>query len=452
MNYSELYKIRFLILIELVLVAIFFIFDLIPLLIVLGTIIVGLISYFIFKSPVLGVHFLIFSILADSFLPFKNISSQQSIAIVEVCLVFLLGLATLKFLFRVENRESIPKSIFIWLPFLFWSLIIGLSVGIDNLRILTYWKNYFAGFFAFTLIFYVIKSPAQLKSIMLSIIIWGLILALLEIKVLIELGGLTKGLVSIFFKKNLLSLGWGKSNYLAAFSVIIIPFTIGYLLYVDLKRTKVIVLFSIFIMTFSMILTLSRGAIISLLISLMILLPRVVKAKSLISFLLVILVIVIVIFSNPLTFVLIDRISSLDVSSSYFSRVNYYVDTWNTFLKYPLTGVGFGNVSYYATFILAAEDSPSAHNIVLGMLAEVGIFGAIFYFSILALLLRTIYLSYKKEDLDKLKILKWCCLSSIIGGFAHALMEPTLEGLQFSIMFWTIAGVCTKLDYLKIRV
>ena len=84
------------------------------------------------------------------------------------------------------------------------------------------------------------------------------------------------------------------------------------------------------------------------------------------------LLIAIIVLVNPLTYVLIDRISSIETSGSYFSRINLYKEVWRIFLQYPITGVGLGNLNYHGTFILPPEASPSAHNIFLGSLGETG--------------------------------------------------------------------------------
>ena len=212
---------------------------------------------------------------------------------------------------------------------------------------------------------------------------------------------------------------------------------------------KVLMTGALILMSFALILTLSRGGVLSLFIALVILFSKVLKSRTFIPFLIVLLIIVVVLISNPLTFVLIDRISSLDATSSYFTRINFYKDVWNAFLMHPLTGVGFGNLSFYSTFVLARDASPSAHNIVLGMLGEAGIFGAIFYFLILGSLLKNVFSGFKTEVDKSLKIFKWCCFSAVIGALIHSLMEPTLEGLQFSIVFWTLVGMYLRLDLLR---
>ena len=138
-----------------------------------------------------------------------------------------------------------------------------------------------------------------------------------------------------------------------------------------------------------------------------------------------------VLLSNPLTLVLVDRISSLDTSSSFFSRVNYYADVWNAFLNHPITGVGFGNLSYYATFILAADASPSAHNIVLGMLGEIGIVGAIFYFLILGFLLKIVYSEIQKRNGPIIKNFKVVFALRCDRGFYSCLVGTYFGGITF---------------------
>ena len=446
---TELYRIRYLLLIELSLLILFAAADYIPFFIFLGLILLAVILFISFNLPVVAIHVLLFSILADSFVPIKKDSFGPSLSIPEFFLIILLGLIVIKFLFNYEKEFDVPNLILIWIPFLIWGLSIGLLVGVEKLRILTYWKNYSAGFFALCLTYYTIKNKFQLKAIVGSIIIWGVLLSLLEIKVLIELGGFTTGIIGLFLKKNLLTLGWGKSNYLAAFFVVIIPVTIGYLIYSKTKVIKILITGALILMSFALILTLSRGGVLSLFIALIILFSRVLKSRTFIPFLIVLLIIAIVLLSNPLTFVLIDRISSLDATSSYFTRINFYKDVWNAFLNHPLTGVGFGNLSFYSTFILARDASPSAHNIVLGMLGEVGIFGAIFFFSIIAYLLKNLFSGLITEVDKSLKTFRWCFISSLIGALIHSLMEPTLEGLQFSIVFWTLVGIYLRLDMLR---
>jgi putative inorganic carbon (hco3(-)) transporter len=445
MLFAEIYQIRYLLLLEFSLLSFFAIFGLISLLALLALLFLILVLLVSIRSPIIAVHILIFSILIDALIPIKDIAKGPTVLLEEILLLLFIGLFTIKYLLNLDQSIKIPVIILLWISFLLWSLPIGLLIGIEKFRILIFWKNYFAGFFTLVLVYYSLKNSFQLKSIIIGLIIWGLILALIEFKVLFELGGFTSGIIGIYFRKNLLQITWGQSNYLASFFVIIIPITIGYLFYTKSKKTKIFISAALALMSFAMILTLSRGGILALLIALFILSFRTLKTKTLIPFLSLVLIVIIVILLNPLTYVVINSISNFETSGSVYSRINFYEDTWNAFLKFPLTGVGFGNLSFYSTFILGKGASSSAHNIILGMLGEVGIVGALLFFSILGAVISKIYKDFKSEENESLKLLRWSFFASIIGAFLHSLVEPTFEGFQFAILFWTMIGTALNL-------
>lgn len=443
---SELYQLRYILFIELSLLLILAILGLIPFLVLSGFLLLIIILIAVYKFPVAAIYILIFSILADSFIPIKRNITGPSLLSVELFFVAFLGMGIIWFLTNLNKPTEIPNLILVWIPFLLWSLLIGLVVAVDQYRVVTYWKNFFAGFFTLILVYYTVINRSQLKSIMFAIVIWGILLSLIEIKVVLDIGGLTVGLIGLFLKKNLLTLGWGRSNYLAAFFVIIIPFTIGFLFYTKSKKMKLFLTFAIILMSSALVLTLSRGGVLAFLIALIILFSRLLKPKTLIPLILVASVVVTVLLLNPLTIVLFERIFELGTSASVYSRINFYIDTWNTFLKHPITGVGIANLGYYSTFILPPTESPSAHNIVLGALGEIGIVGSILYFTIFILLIKKVYLEYKFETNESLRLLRWGTISALLGGLIHTLVEPTLEGIQFSILFWVISGISLKIN------
>jgi O-antigen ligase len=446
---SELYNIRYLLLLELLLLGVFAIFELIPFVALLAIIFLILIIYFAYQKPIFAVHILIFSILVDAVLPFKNISKGPTFLIEELLFGLFLSIFTIKYLSNLDKSVKVPVIILAWVPFLIWSLPTGLIMALEKMRILVFWKNYFAGFFTLTLVYYAVQNRTQLKSLIFGFIIWGLVLALIEYNILMQLGGFSSGIIGLYFTKNLFAVSWGRSNYLASFFVVIIPLTFGYLFYSKSKKLKLFFSIAIALMFFAVLLTLSRGALLALILALIILFLRTLKARSLIPFLTILAVIVILIIVNPLTDVIIKGMSDIETSGSVYSRLNFYEDTWNAFLKYPFTGVGFGNLSFYATFILAKTQSSSAHNIILGMLGETGLVGGFFFFTILGVVIVKIIKDYRSEVDGRLKILKWAFFSAIAGGYLHALIEPNFEGFQFSIIFWAIVGTFFHLNYLK---
>ncbi len=446
---SEIYNLRYLLLLEFALLTIFAVFEIIPLIALLGIIFFILILYFTFYRPILAFHILIFTILIDAVIPYKNISKGPSLFIEEVFFGSFFAVFTIKFLLNLDKELKIPSFIWLWIPFFVWTLPTGLLIALEKLRILVFWKNYFAGFFSLVLVYYSIENKEQLKALILSFIIWGFVLAMIEFNILMQLGGLSSGVVGFYFKKNLFAVSWGRSNYLASFLVVIIPLTFGYLFYTKLKKLKALLSIALVFMFLGVIVTLSRGGLLALVLALILLFTRTLKAKSLIPFFSIVIIIMVIILLNPMTYVIANSMSAVETSGSVYSRLNFYQDTWNAFLKHPFSGVGFGNLSFYSTFVLAKDASSSAHNIILGMLGETGLIGAFFFFTIIGTVLIKIFKDYLSEEEHSLKLLKWAFFSSIMGGCFHSLIEPNFEGFQFAIIFWGIVGTFFHLNKLK---
>ncbi len=406
-------------------------------------------AYKTYKDPIFIIVVLIFLLIIDALIPYKASSTTQSIMLSEAIFILFSPIVFLRFIFDLKWTKKVYYELLIWLPFLIWALVIGLLVSIDKIKVLSYWKNYLVGFFAFiTTYIYMIESK-NAKKILISLIFWAILLVFIELKVLLESGSLTTGLIGLYFYKNLLDIGWGRSNYIATFFVVIIPITIGYLVFVKKIIWKVLLLISLIIMFIGVTLTLSRGGILALLLAIILLMIKLLNRKYVVSFLVVLSIIAIVILVNPLTYVIIERISTLETSHSVYSRINFYKDVWNAYIDNPLTGVGLGNLGYYSKFILGPDESPSAHNIILGALGELGLVGALFYLSIFVYLGIKIFNAYKKEDNILLKSLRWSFFASFIGGILHSLMEPNLEGFQFSIIFWVIVALNFHLNLLS---
>jgi O-antigen ligase len=446
---AELYKIRYLVIIELSLLIVFAVFDYIPFLILLSLIFLIPILYLIFINPIIGTHLLMFSILVGSLGVVKVSGKTPSILVVDIIFLIIISIFIIKVLTNIDKEMKIPVVILLWLPFLIWGLL-SFFVAIEKFRALAMWKNYFAGFVALSYTYFAIKNKIHVKIVLIGIIIWGLLLSIIEFKILmIDLGGLSGGIVGLYFKKNLLATSWGRSNYLATFFVMIIPITIGYLLYVKSNKGKFLLLISIMLMSSALVLTLSRGGLLSLSLAIFLFFSRVIKGKTLIPVFLAFLIVGVVVLLNPLTYVLIERTAAVEGSSSFLTRINFYEDVWKTFSKNPIVGVGFANLGLYAQFVIPLSDTTSAHNIILGMLGETGIVGAALFFSVIGKLAWELLKSVNSEKAEDIKILKWACFSTFVGVFIHSLMEPNFEGMQFSVMFWSFIAACLKLDLLK---
>jgi len=444
--FSIIKEFKYLFLTELLLLSSFLVFNYPVIFVLLGLLLLFPAFYYSFEKPVFFLHLFLFSILAGSVGKISIGGKIPQVLFVDMIFPFFFAIFLLKVLFNSEENKSWNFISALLSFFVIWGLL-SFIIAVDKLRTLYIWKSYLYGLFVFLFSYKFIKTPTDIKNTITALVLFGITLALIEIKIVVEMGGLATGLVGLFLRKNLLATSWGKSNYLATFYVLIIPITIGYYLVTKSVRKKIFIAVSILFMFTALILTLSRGGILALGIGIVFLLARILKPKTFLPILITIVLVAGILLINPLTYVLIERLSTVEQSFSYFTRVNFYKDVWQMFLDNPLTGVGIGNLGYHSKFIVATHSS--AHNIVLGLLGETGIPGAIMFLTLLTYVVIKFYRIYTFEKSESSKILSWSFLSSIIGVYIHSMMEPNLEAFQFSIVFWCSVALFLRFNDLS---
>ncbi|MCK9281425.1 MAG: O-antigen ligase family protein [Melioribacteraceae bacterium] len=437
-----------LLLIEIILLA-FLAFEYSVIAIITVVAIIGVfILYWFYKTPFALVHTFLLSILAGAVETVKISTTKSQLAFVDILFPLLIAMFLIKLFFHASEDEKQKYYLIIGLYgiYLIWSLM-TVFIAVDTTLALAYWRNYFAGFILFAYSLLTIKSANQIKLSIILLITWGIVLAILEFSVIITLGGTSEGLMKLFFTKNLLATSWGKSNYLAAFYVLIIPFTVGFLLASKSKITKTVLSFSLLLMFSAVLVTLSKGGILALGVGLSVFVVKAIKPRTIIPILSVIALVAIILLLNPMTYVIFEGLTNVDNSFSTMTRINFYVDTWHAFLNHPLTGVGLGNLGFYALFKISA--SASAHNIVLGMLGETGIVGALIFLPLLGYAYFRTIKNYYTEKNERIKILLWSFVGAFTGVLVHSMIEPNFEGFQFAVMFWTSLAVFFRLSELS---
>ncbi|MFZ1289657.1 MAG: O-antigen ligase family protein [Melioribacteraceae bacterium] len=402
--------------------------------------------YIFFNEPFFALPTLLLSILAGTIGDSQNGNQYASFA--DILFPVLIGIYLIRILF--SEKENTSKFNFIkifYTVFLVWALFTVL-VAVNKILVIAYWRNYFGGFIVFLFGITFIKNYIHVKIFIWTLIIWGIILAFIEFNIFLSLGDIQTALVKIFFNKNLISISWGRSNYLAAFFVLIIPITLGYLLSSKSKHIKSILTIALLIMFTAVIITLSRGGMLSLGIALIIFISRILKPKTFIPLIGLVILITIILLLNPLTFILIKGISSIDSNLSTYTRLNFYEDVWRTFLMNPITGVGLANLGYFSKFTVTTA-AASAHNIILGTLGETGIIGSVAFLGMLTYAFILSYKNFRKEKIERISLLLWSFFSAFAGVLIHSMMEPNFEGFQFGVMFWATFATFLKLSELK---
>lgn len=397
--------------------------------------------FLFYKRKDLPIYVLLISMILDSFIAKGNSYSGFTILTIEISTLLFMFHIFISVLVKSWDKYQVSVIGFVWILFLIYSLSTGLLVSLDKYRMLTFWKNYFIGYLVFLYVINFTPGKHFLLKYAYSLIVWGVCLVCVQILVLNELGGFDTGILGLVLKKNLMNIGWGRSNYISAFFVLIIPICLGLILFEKSILRKGLLFFSLLFLVTGIMLTLSRGGFIALFIGMLTFMFLILEKRYIIPISSSIIVVSIVLLFNPLTSVLFEGLSTLEKSGSVYSRINFYVDTWNAFLSHPITGVGFGNLGLHSVFILPIAESPSAHNIILGALGEVGFVGAVLYLTVLLLIVYRAYNSFQNEIEPRNTILLKSFFAAIIGSLSHTLVEPTLEGIQFTILFFLVCGI-----------
>jgi O-antigen ligase len=367
-----------------------------------------------------------------------------NIYFVDILFIILIVSIIFKFLLKYEINQikftEIEKLLIIYVLACFISNI----QSIDLLRGMAYLKGTFFYLIYFIFFMKVIKQSDEIKWILWSLMIWGLILSIIQMYFMIKQGSILISLI----KKDI-QVGWGRSNYIAAFYALLIPINISMLFSKKISLVKRILLIICSIMMISsMILTGSRGGVLALILGCSILFLRIRKLKTIIIIVFFAIIMYAIISINPSTKILIHRMQESKSSSSVFSRVATWEESGKIILKHPIFGVGLGNMHYYVNNYYVRQTGGftllKSHNLILELLVETGLVGFFVYIIII--------IKIFKMQISNCKILKepfqkniaWGLLAGNTAAFIHSLVEPTILSYIFGIVYWTINGLTIK--------
>jgi len=199
----------------------------------------------------------------------------------------------------------------------------------------------------------------------------------------------------------------------------------------SLQHIGKIVLLIILILSqaFFLLLTASRGPLVGLLISLLVIFMLKIRLKF--SNIIIYFLILLIAFNLTMTFLPKDvfmRLLGKDDSSLYTNvvRVMLNIEAFNIFLEHKLMGIGFGSFKFLTNVY--------PHNIFSELLSETGLIGFVMFFIILIIICKRIFLSFNKIDLNMFCI--------IVGLFISTFINANLSGhLGLNISFWMSIGL-----------
>lgn len=427
---------------ELSLLAAFVLAGSIPLIALAGLLVFLVFAYVFYRNSKYAALSLIFSILLGPLAVVKIAGKAPSFLFLDVALLLVVVVMAVRWPMSWDGMIKMHPIAISFFFFLCWGGVTALQ-AVDSSRAIVMLRNYFSGLVAFLIVYQAIRTEKDVRQIYVALLLWGIILSLLALSNLFQFGNLTLGMVNAFLYKNLIATSWGKSNYLAAFAVILIPLALAVFFTKTSRAVKWLTIWSLALMTTALIVSLSRGGLIACFIAVLMVLARYLRFRTFLPIFALVLVVGLIALFNPLTSVLLERTSTLERSASVYSRLDFWKETWQIFQAHPLTGVGFGNLGYYAVFQTA--NYSSAHNLVLGLLGETGIVGLMLFGLLMFKTLQALAQAIMQAKNDFTKHLSWGVLCAFFGALLHSMVEPNFEGSQFSVMVWTVIGLGARL-------
>jgi len=279
------------------------------------------------------------------------------------------------------------------------------------------------------------------------IIIWGAALSFY---------GLVKRYFILSGKETLSFSTFGNRNHFSGYMVMIAPLCIGYALSCRDWAKKIVFWFLGSIIAGSILLSFSRGGVLSLVFSFILLAgltrkgwtrkEKVFTAAALLSF---------IIF-----FIFLFGLGPLKNKFSYFwpglfNRLRIAQDSLRAVKDFPFFGVGLGNFSrvfpIYKSFITPGVYYKYLHNDYLQLLLEAGSVASLFCFIFFYKTFKEILtkLRQRKDPFFKGLVLGGVC--GLFGLLLHSCFDFNFHVPATAFLFWFILGLIYKYSYLEIN-
>jgi O-antigen ligase len=311
-------------------------------------------------------------------------------------------------------------------------------------------KVFVFGYLSYVFCLSAVKRTKDVERILCGLVLWGATLSALLIYYYITDWSSIIGQQAGNETKSEIGIAIGRSNYLAALLVPILPLAIAST-FAHCRSLRIRAGICAGLIFAGLLITMSKGALLSLVAGSVCASPMLWRAGvrlwhaivilgAAVSFLLLSLLI----FPDLLS-VTYDMFSS-SLGTPDFARLDLWKVGWQVFAMHPLFGVGPNAVYLYNRQF--AIDDLYTHNFILNTLSELGLTGGLAFFLLLGVLLRRSYRLCLSTLADpKLKPIALGLFVGFLSTLAHGLVEPTFPGQQYAVIFW----MCMALVYLHQR-
>jgi O-antigen ligase len=215
---------------------------------------------------------------------------------------------------------------------------------------------------------------------------------------------------------------WARSNYIAALLELPILWLFDLIENKNTRKRKYIVVFSLCF--FALILTVSRGGILTIMLSMLLYIILKGSRFSTSFIVLIVFSFIYIFFTKSISHRFLHMVDQGNIS-----RIYLWLQSIELILKHPILGYGPGNIQLWANFLDTTHKMPGPHNIILEVMLHIGIGGFLLCAVLFFMLIRKAFLFYKTDKEPIYLILIFASLS-------HSMIEPTFLGYQYSFIFW----------------
>ncbi|TSC52985.1 MAG: hypothetical protein CEO40_93 [Parcubacteria group bacterium LiPW_72] len=398
----------------------------------------AILIFLYFKNPVFVLILIPPAIIFGQIITIRIQDWYYEISLAEILIIILTLFFILKLIAQKQFQQiRFPLLLGCFLLYIFLSI---LSLGwADNLsRAVIALRN--LGFHALTLFLVVnlIKNKRDFKIALFSIPVTGFLVASELIFKVLSLGGFQGDYA---LAREAIITPVGKWVYIAAIIIMTLPFTYVLLLTTRNKWLKILLFAETILGGIATFLTLGKGEIFSLMAG-FIYIFRKQKIKKLFAILLICALLAVI--AVPLAAYsdkFLDRLTRILTDPNTRFRITEFRSAYQIFIDHPILGVGTGNLKLEYKNLLPWSVETESNNFFLQVLLELGIVGLAAFM----LITRAIYLEIKKAQKVFLKpeekMLYLGFVSTLIIVLLNSMVEATLIGLYYGIVFWYIVGL-----------
>lgn len=339
-----------------------------------------------------------------------------------------IGVASVGLVLQLIKSRELPKYYTVGLGFLMLAAAFVATTLFAPIIDMQKHLNWFSNILIMGLVFIVIANVVK-KREERYLIIWCLLISL----AIGEILGIRN---MIETRKHLLSIApIGHINHTAMYIATLLTLNLSCLYFLRGNKLRSIILSTFFLLSVvSLFLTRARSSILGFIIFLIIL-PIIFKSKEkkivMAILILILLILTAIIMYNPL------RMEIFYPSK----RPQIWMDAIGVFFKYPVTGIGFNQYSFWQSHTNIIKHT---HNLFLDILVQSGIIGFVSV-SIIFLGVINILMYAKKYLIDEYSKACWiAAVGALTITLTTGFFDVTFHSAQ-GIAFSTMVGLCASL-------